>query len=99
VEDVRATDDQEEGLSTLLEHWYAAFHESPKTSRAVYEGMAGHAALIDAVRTATRDLELKDPGKLGKYVAKYLGTRCNSLRFERGHKSYGNQTWMVVKEK
>jgi hypothetical protein len=99
VEDVRATDDQEEGLSTLLQHWYAAFHETPKTSRAVYEGMAGHAALIDAVRTVTRDLELKDPGKLGKYVAKFLGTRCNSLRFERGHKSYGNQTWMVVKEK
>jgi putative DNA primase/helicase len=99
LDDVLATDDQEEGLSTLLEHWYAAFHETPKTARAVYESLAGHPALIDAIRATTRDLELKDPGKLGKYIAKYLGTRCSSLRFERGHKSYGNQTWMVLKEK
>lgn len=98
VDDVRATDDQEEGLSTLLMLWYSAFHKEAKTTRFVYDNLVGYPALLDAVKTVTRDLELKDPGKLGKYIGKYLGRRCNSLRFERGHKSYGSQTWMVVSD-
>ena len=61
VDDVRATDDQEEGLSTLLMLWYSAFHKEAKTTRFVYDNLIGYPALLDAVKTVTRDLELKVP--------------------------------------